>query len=57
MEACDGSKPRKNKLGLITILCRPTVDQRGCREVVHYEYFVGIIPVFSTFSNFFKKKL
>ena len=26
MEACDGSKPRKNKLGFITILCRPTVD-------------------------------
>ena len=23
-------------------------------EVVCYEYFVGIIPVFSTFSNFFK---
>ena len=30
-------------------------NQRGCREVVRYEYFVGIIPVFSTFSNFFKK--
>ena len=24
-------------------------SQRGCREVVRYEYFVGIIPVFSTF--------
>ena len=31
-------------------------NQRGCREVVRYEYFVAIIPVFSTFSNFFKKK-
>ena len=30
--------------------------QRGCREVVRYECFVGIIPVFSIFSNFFKKK-
>ena len=24
--------------------------------MVRYEYFVGIISVFSTFSNFFKKK-
>ena len=32
-------------------------NQRGCREVVCYEYFVAIIPVFSTFSNFFKKKI
>ena len=31
------------------------LDQRGCKEVVRYEYFVAMIPVFSTFSHFFKK--
>ena len=33
-----------------------SLPQRGCREVVRYEYFVGIIPVFSTFSKIFIKK-
>ena len=30
-------------------------NQRGCRKVVSCEYFVSIIPVFLTFSNFFKQ--
>ena len=46
-----------NILGYITlVLARKPCHQIGCREVVRYEYFVGIIPVFSTFSNF-KKNL
>ena len=45
----------KNSRLVITTYVHSTY-QRGCREVVRYEYFVAIIPVFSTFSNFFKKK-
>ena len=42
--------------GYVSIVLACT-HQRGCREVVPYENFVEIIPVFSTFFNFFKKKI
>ena len=33
-----------------------SLPQRGCREVVRYEYFVGIIPVFFQLFQTFSKK-
>ena len=32
------------------------MKQRGCREVVRYEYFVAIIPVFFDFFKLIQKK-